>query len=218
MVCRCVRRRTVDRLSRENERMSLRGCTDISAAGWLVGQDLPWYQLTASGPIGFAAYARLRFIPDPTYEGQKENDSSSPADALTPEDDGYLTESDQFKIVAEILAPYTSTPDDCFFCLWVGWGRDAVGNGLPLVKIPNRDYWLFRGALSDLGDWGDGVKDRAPDPAFMWPADHSWCVTRDVDPHFAVIAGSAEAIELIISDPRIDAVVDDPDDPPPRYY
>ena len=85
--------------------MSLSVCTDVSAADWLVGQDLPWYQLAVSGPIGFPAYARLRFIPDPTYEGQGENDASSPADALTPADDGYFTENDQFKIVAEILAP-----------------------------------------------------------------------------------------------------------------
>lgn len=46
----------------------------------------------------------------------------------------------------------------------------------------------------------------------------AWCVTGDVDPHFAVIAGPAEAIDLLIADPRIDAVVDDPDVPPPRYY
>ena len=26
------------------------------------------------GPPGFAAYARLRFLTDPTYEGQSEND------------------------------------------------------------------------------------------------------------------------------------------------
>ncbi|PBC35885.1 hypothetical protein CJ178_31085 [Rhodococcus sp. ACPA4] len=102
----------------------------------MVGQDLPWYQLTVSGPIGFPAYARLRFIPDPTYEGQRENDASSPADALTPADDGYLTENDQFKIVAEISAPYTSTPDDCFFCLWDGWGWDVIGDDLPMVNLP----------------------------------------------------------------------------------
>lgn len=167
-------------LFRENEGMSLSLCTDISAADWLVGQDLPWYQLTASGPIGFPAYARLRFIPDPTYEGQRENDAEGPADTLTPADDGYLTENDQFKIVAEILTPYTSTPEDCFFCLWDGWGQDVIGDDLPMVKIPNRDYWLFRGALSDLGDWGSDVKmesyETVQNPAFMWPADRAWWI------------------------------------------
>ncbi|MFI7167224.1 hypothetical protein ACIBM3_32735 [Rhodococcus erythropolis] len=33
-------------------------------------------------------------------------------------------------------------------------------------------------------------------PAFMWPADRAWCVTGDVDPHFVVIAGPTEAIDL----------------------
>ncbi|RQO52772.1 hypothetical protein DBV08_00280 [Rhodococcus sp. KBW08] len=201
--------------------MSLRVCTDVLAADWLVGQDLPWYQLTARDPVGFPAYARLRFISDPTYEGQKEVDAASPAAPLTPEDDGYLTESDQFKIVADILAPYASTPENCFFCLWDGWGWDVIGDDLPMVKIPNRDCWLFCGALADLGDWGSAVKmesyERVQNPAFMWPADRVWCVTGDVDPHFAVIAGPAEAIDLLTADPRIDVVVDDPDISPPRY-
>ena len=102
----------------------------------------------------------------------------------------------------------------------LGW--DVNGDDLPMVKIPNRDYWLFRGALTDLGDWGSAVRteryETVQNPAFMWPADQAWCVTGDVDPHFPVIAGPAEAIDLLIADPRLDAVVDDPNVPPPRYF
>lgn len=49
-------------------------CTDLAATDWLVDQDLPWYQLAGRGPIGFPKYARLRFIPDPSFPGQKSND------------------------------------------------------------------------------------------------------------------------------------------------
>ncbi|MDV6270672.1 hypothetical protein [Rhodococcus globerulus] len=200
--------------------MSLSVCTDVSASDWLVGQDMPWYQLSVKGPGGFPAYARLRFLPDTPFEGEKTPDA------------GFVeswyernTESEQFTVVLEILSGYTSTPDDCYFCLWDGWGCEVIGDDIPMVKIPNRDYWLFRGALTDWDEWGPdaqfsprGASDA--DPAFIWPADHAWCVANDVDPDFAVIAGPTEAIQLLIADPRIDAVTVAPYTPtdPDRYY
>lgn len=52
----------------------------------------------------------------------------------------------------------------------------------------------------------DGID--APTPAFVWPADRAWCVTCDVDPHFATIGRSAEAIDTIVTLQEVD-VVDD---------
>lgn len=123
-VCHRVRRRRYDGLAREDERMSLSVCTDVSASDWLVRQDMPFR--------------------------------------------GALTE-------------------------WNDWGRD--------VQFDPR-----------------GASDAYP--AFLWPADHSWCVANDVDPDFAVIGGPAAAIELLIADPRIDAVTVAPYTPsdPDRYY
>lgn len=57
----------------------------------------------------------------------------------------------------------------------------------------------------------------APTPSFVWPADRTWCVTCDVDPHFATIGGSAEAIAATLALTEIDVVVDDPDVEPPYY-
>lgn len=200
--------------------MSLSVCTDISSSAWLVGQDISWHQLSVKGPVGFPAYARLRFLPDTPFEGQKTTDVGFAESWYE-----HNSESEQFSVVLEILAGYTSTPDDCYFCLWDGWGCEVIGDDIPMVKIPNRDYWLFRGALTDWDEWGPdaqfsprGVSD--VDPAFIWPADHAWCVANDVDPDFAVIAGPTEAIQLLIADPRIDAVTVAPYTPndPDRYY
>lgn len=69
-------------LRRDNERMSLSACPDVAAADWLVGQDMRWYQLATKGPLGFPAYARLRFLQDPAFEGQKEIAADYPDDAL----------------------------------------------------------------------------------------------------------------------------------------
>lgn len=212
----CRRIQTDGLPSRDNGWMSLSLCLDVSASEWLVGQDMPWYQLSATGPVGFPAYARLRFLPDPVSEGQSESVANLPDDALD--------ETEQFGLVLEALSRYTSTPEDCYFCFWEGWGFQVAGDDIPMVKIPNRNYWLFRGSPKDFSDLGDEVRfDRrgvseAPSPAYIWPADQAWCVTRDVDPHFAVIAGPAEAVEFLVADRRIDAVISDPRTAPPRYY
>jgi hypothetical protein len=48
-----------------------------------MASERPWQQLVGFGPEGFPAYARLRFLPDPAYEGQSENDVDVAEDAPT---------------------------------------------------------------------------------------------------------------------------------------
>jgi hypothetical protein len=145
--------------------VALTPCADLSAADWLIDSDQPWEQLVCFGPSGFSAYARLRFLPDPAYQGQSENDISLGADAPT--------ETEQLRIVLETLARHTRTPNECYFCLWDGWSSDIEGGDGghiisqvtgtvqrrqqiaaafphsvldgPKVVVPNRAYYLFRG-------------------------------------------------------------------------
>ena len=51
--------------------MPLAVCSDLSPADWIVASEVTWGQLATFGPAGFAAYVRVRFIPDPTREGQR---------------------------------------------------------------------------------------------------------------------------------------------------
>lgn len=223
--------------------MALTPCSDLSAADWITGSDVPWQHLIGFGPAGFPAYARLRFLPDPTYEGQSENDVDIGEDAPT--------ETEQLRAALETLARHTRTPEDCYFCLWDGWGSDIWGGdgtrvldpqtGVvrpgrqaapafpqsvlygPKVVVPHRAYYLFQGSVSDLGDWGAAdewpgqPRVHMPDPAFIWPADHAWCVANDVDPHWAGIGAGVAAIEELLADPRIDVVPADPHDEQPAY-
>ena len=55
--------------------MPLAVCSDLSPADWIVASDVPWNRLVTIGPSGFAAYARVRFIPDPVREGQRESEA-----------------------------------------------------------------------------------------------------------------------------------------------
>lgn len=207
--------------------MPLTPCDDMSAAAWITSSDLPWQQLIAFGPAGFEAYARLRFLPDPVYPGQPEIE-------LGPD---VPTQHERLRTALDVLRRHTRTPDECYFCLWDGWGTDIEGdespqiapafppsvlNG-PKVVIPDRAYYLFRGSLLEFGDWGAAdmrpgqPRLDMPDPAFIWPADHAWCIANDVDPHYAGIGASSTAIDHLLADPSLDVVSADPKIEPPEY-
>jgi len=86
--------------------------------------------------------------------------------------------------------------------------------------VPHRSYWLFRGPLTDLLDTtqelpGEYLVDGLP--AFVWPADHAWCVARDVDPHWAGIGGALPLITRLVTDARLDVVPADPTEDQPFY-
>ena len=201
--------------------MSVSPCPDASAAGWLQAGEQPWEQLVTTGPLGFAAYARLRFIPDPTRAGQSESQSDADKDAPS--------ESEQLCAAVEVLAAHTTTAHRCFFALWDGWGfTPTVGQGAARVRLPGRDYFLFTASAADLGQreqWRQVLCPPAghpswvepPDPALVWPADRAWCLVNDVDPHYAGIAASSAAVEALLAQPSLDAVRTTLAQEPPQY-
>jgi len=228
-------------------------CSDLSAAGWITSSTLPWDQLVTFGPSGFPAYARLLVLPDPQFAGQSEND--------VPSDEERRSDREQLAAAVQVLRRHTRTPDDCYFCLWDGWGPGSSvpvshdSHGLPTtytddggrfvafpsvaarpgvaeqspaspprrpkVVVPGRAYFLFRGKAEDLGAWGaDGPwpdMSYVPEPAFVWPADHAWCIANDVDPHWMGIGASTSAIEALVADPVLDVVPADPAEEQPTY-
>lgn len=227
-------------LRRRDGGVALIPTADLSAADWIMASDRPWEQLVCFGPAGFPVYARLRFLPDPAYGGQRENDVGFEA----PD------ETAQLRVALETLTRHTRTPDDCYFCLWDGWGDIEGGDGArtlhhqtgtvskgpliapafppsvlsgPKVEVPNRAFFLFQGSVSDVGEWGAAdawpgqPRPDMPAPAFIWPADQAWCVANDVDPHWAGIGANVSAIDQLVADPRLDVVLADPGQEQPYY-
>src|SRR5581483_11732488 len=78
---------------------------------WIVTSDIPWRQLVTFGPAGFPAYARVRFIPDPSHPRQREWEADL---------DASLGET-QWRALLQLLGKETSAPSDCYFGLWNGW-------------------------------------------------------------------------------------------------
>jgi hypothetical protein len=92
----------------------------------------------------------------------------------------------------------------------------------PKVVVPNRSY-LFRGKLTDFGDWCAAEmwpgqpRLHMPAPAFIWPADHSWCIANDVNPHWAGIGADVSVIDQLLADPQLNVVPADPRENQPSY-
>ena len=194
--------------------MTLTYCPDTTAASWLVRSGTPATQLMNFGPASFEAFGRLRFIPDPVAPGQDEADADTPA--------GHPSDITQARRALRLLASFTSTPQDCYFCVWEGYSDiplpPDVRHG-PLVEIPYRRYALLRGALHDIDAWEadlGGGQPIAP-PAFVWPADRRWCFASDVDPHWAGIGAEQAAIDTLIGDPQLDVVPAHPAEEQPLY-
>jgi len=186
---------------------------DLSAAEWLAGTGADPMRLITFGPARFEAYGRLRYIPDPAGPGLSE------ADVVVPED--HPSDLVQARTALRALAGGAPAATPCFYCVWDGWPfLDPELVRGPLVELPYRKYVLFSGDLGDIERWEHtfGNGEPFPPPAFVWPADHSWCFTSDVDPHWAAVGADAATIASLTTTPGIDVVPASPDHPPLGYH
>lgn len=197
--------------------MTLSFDADPSNARWLT-EDVPHVHGAAVsrrlliGPDAFEAYARVLTLPDPTYPGQSESDVDDEEIDAAPSD---------VDLVTAIVDLMTASDDrtELFFLLWDGWPYSpelAVESPVEIAKI--RRYALAHGTLRDWLTWMDDGAERGFAPGFVWPADRSWCITFDVDSHFAGVGGTALAIERLRLDPELTVVSDIPRETIPPLY
>ncbi|MCC3333066.1 hypothetical protein [Nocardia abscessus] len=222
--------------------MALRHEPDVSKADWFTERRDPWTQLCSMGPSGFARYARLFHPADP---------GDDPSDTGTLQDRAGDLDSAVLKQLSGILAGHTETPDDCYFGLWDGFG-DIYGGSSVIVafsveestdlaaaptvapafppevidgarlRIPARDYLLFRGPLSEAGQWGaadllPGWSRQINSPNLIWPADRAWFVATEIDLPWTGIAGTAALIEELRADASLDVEEIQPSSSPPYW-
>ena len=153
---------------------------------------------------GVAMHPKFQF--HSIAQGLGDPSNPAPWDGRSPRT-GSLEPHDASELIG-ILSRHTSTPNHCWFCIWEGWrwlteiAPAEVLNG-PKVKLPNRSYFLYSGpihtALALVG--------RAHImPNLWWPADHSWCVTSEIDLPWSYVGGSSATIDELTLNPRIEAV------------
>jgi hypothetical protein len=136
------------------------------------------------------------------------------------------------RVVAEIAGSWTSTPDQCWFCIWDGYGWDnqvpltphsqgvisrlpdpippSVRAG-PRVRLPGRDYFLFGGSVEAAADC---LTITLPEqsPNLWWPQDHAWCVATEIDLPWTYVGGPSGMIDQLLRDDRIEVLPAFPED------
>ena len=140
----------------------------------------------------------------------------------------YLPDAD---VLAEVLRRHTSTPEECFFGLWDGYGYpgvplvavgsppadplpDPIPAGVrqgPLLHLPKRDYLCYAGPVEAItAPTGLSPHQTAN---LAWPADRAWFVASGIDLPWTYVGGSAALVDAVLSDGRIEALPASPTDP-----
>ncbi len=113
---------------------------------------------------------------------------------------GSLPRSELAPLV-DILRKWTSTPEQCFFGVWEGYGALSPSvRSAPTFDLPNRRYHLMEGPV-------EGLLDDVEDPPWhrsanlCWPADRAWLVASEIDFVSTYVGGSRTCIyDLVQSD------------------
>jgi hypothetical protein len=216
--------------------------TDVSTGVWISSSRRRGEPGTVGSlvPAGFEAYARV-FHPAVRYAGDDDVEVSwsevaahngtvahplmqwnavtrGPIESQPPVWDDGPSEGHLPVAVAarlsELLRAHTSTPDDCLFGRWDGFGYDLPRPDAPprLLLRGGHDVVLVRGTVSDA------VRNLAPEPHeqsanLWWPADRAWCVVTDIDLMCTYVGGAAAGIAELLDTPGIEAVTAAPGDP-----
>jgi hypothetical protein len=131
--------------------------------------------------------------------------------------DGWLIEK-EVRSLARLLERYTSTPDQCWFCLWVGPGYwDASMGRAAQVRAEHREYFLFRGELRHAGSFPP-IEGEYQSPNLWWPEDRAWCVVTEVDGYSTYLAGSRGCIDAACASRDVEAIEVSIEDRLPREW
>ncbi len=113
----------------------------------------------------------------------------------------------------EHLVAATTTPDECYFAIWEGFGGLAVPSWLtPKLELPGRAYHVFTGPLQAALTSYDQMQFLHPglhrhmSANLWWPADHAWCVATEIDNAWTYVGASRACIDAVLADPRIESV------------
>ena len=195
---------------------------DLRPAEWLQASMVTFATSVASFlPGHFEAYARLRH----PIEINDGSEGPAPTWRAVHMDERGVVESlrrfvpDSFRVstgslpaaviprLIDHLEPATTTPADCWFAVWEGFGGSVVPGGLePKLDLPHRRYHVFagpiEGALTSFGE----VSFYHQSANLWWPADHAWCVATEVDHAWTYVGGSGSCIASLLSDARLETL------------
>lgn len=134
------------------------------------------------------------------YPGMSSPGSASaPHESVEEPSEGSVP-PDVSRPLWQTLAPHTTTPKDCWFAVWEGWGcLSARIRSAPSFAIPNRQFHLFHGSI-------EAIKASFCEPPvhhqsanLWWPNDRAWYVTTEIDFMTTYVAGTPAAIAALMT-------------------
>lgn len=215
--------------------------SDVTAADWVVEALAVWgYPMRVRNliPAVFAAYARI--LPPADSEGRQWRWHEIAAqtrvrlqagsrysevsrweahpDAQTPQPwgvpvDGVLPQQDAAAL-ATVLAAFTTTPEQAYFCLWDGHGDDltqALASRPWRVRAEHRAYHLLTGRVAAVTDLVSEASYRGA--SLWWPRDRAWLVATEIDGFNTFVGASHDAVAALLAEPTLEGVVADADTP-----
>ena len=137
-----------------------------------------------------------------------DTDHQSPPEPWSEPECGSLL-PDECSAVAEVLAAHTATPDECWFCLWEGYGSawtvlNRLAEQAPRVALEHRNCLLFRGPVSAATAFREGPWFQSP--TVWWPSDRAWCVQSELDIYSTYVAASSAAVRALIDHPVLEVL------------
>ncbi len=208
--------------------MPLRPLSDLSPADWF--SDDVTFASVVLGPRGFDAYVRVlhRDHDGDRQEGHLDDElltalcqvlarhTSTPEACYFGLWDGYG--AIQGGEATEFLTAFSGSPR------WPGrvftpekkrpppapaFAEEVIAG--PKVDMMGTEHLLFTGSIEHAGQWG--ARPYGPDvpreinsPNLIWPADHAWFVTTNVDSEWTGVGGSAALTDDLLGDSRLEVV------------
>ena len=172
------------------------------------GSPIRWHTIAEWSGIGLTRLAQFHSV----ALGPREVRGDPPFDRGP--DEGSMSLRD-LEALASTLRRWTATPEECFFCIWEGWGclrvPPEVDRG-PRVRLPARDYLLYQGPI-ETALLNVAEKPWRQTPNLWWPRDRSWFVGSEIDLTCSYVGGPKRLIDELLATRTLEALPAHPDDP-----
>jgi hypothetical protein len=108
-------------------------------------------------------------------------------------------------VLVERLQSFTTTPDQCWFAIWEGFGGLDDQGVRARVDLPHRRYLLARGPI-ELAPANALVPPFEQSPNLWWPEDRAWVVATEVDYSWTYVGGPRALVDEVLADDRFEAL------------
>lgn len=188
-------------------------------------RSVPWAEIATAG--GRKAHAEMQL---PNLTGQWPHRDQQTESSWNHEPDEGSLPRDIAVMLGMLLAPFTTTPDRCWFCVWDGFGGSKLPHQNPhKVELPHRLYHLLQGPIegikeSFLEPWGSNAIWQSAN--LWWPDDRVWFIATEIDLMSTYVGGTRACIDALLGDPDLEVMEAQPThgigyhsdriNPPPR--